>query len=183
MPAGRLAFAVLLAGFALTQSHCRSPRRDSQHRDVTTEKQRPEPGTKPVASAAGLEDALRGGFTPILSVQGLDSAVRKELSNRLEEPMAASGEPYQSTDVVLEELPWRRFVVAGVSTLSPKVWLLCYEHGGVAHHHHLVLFELENGVALVRKAGQWLPGRAQPVTLERVVQALRNDEQQLDNHW
>jgi hypothetical protein len=117
-----------------------------------------------------------------MSVGELDGAVREALADRIE-PMAAAGEPYQATDVVLDDLPWRRFVVAGVSAQSPDIWLLCYEHGGIGHHHHLILFELENGVASVKKAGQWLPGRARPVTLERAVEALRNDEQKLDNHW
>ena len=131
-----------------------------------------------------MEDALRGGFTPVTSIEQLDSAVRKEIARHLHEPIAAAGEPFQATDVMFDEdLPWRRFVLAGVSTLSPKFWLLCYEHGGIALHHHLVLFAIEKGKASVRKAGQWLPGHGRPVTLERAVEALRNDEQQLDNHW
>jgi hypothetical protein len=175
---------MLLACAALTQSACQCSRRDSHRQEVTAEKRQPQQGTsKPVASAVSLEDALRGSFTPVMSAQELDSTVREELGSRIEEPMAAAGEPYQSTDVVFDHLPWRRFVVAGVSTLSPKLWLLCYEHGGIGHHHHLILFELENGAASVRKAGQWLPGRAEPVTLQRAVEALRKDEQRLDNHW
>lgn len=50
------------------------------------------------------------------------------------------------------------------------------------HVRHIALFVVEGGVASARKAGQWLPGRGRPVTLERVVDALRNGEDRFD-HW
>lgn len=173
----RVVFAALLAGFNYQCS-----RTSSRQQEAAPEKPRTHANiSKPASSAVGMEDALRGAFKPVLSAQELDPAVRDELDRRIGEPMAASGEPYQATDVVLDKLPTRRFVVAGVSALSAKFWVLCYEHGGIGHHHHIALFALDDGVASVRKAGQWLPGRARPVTLERVVDALRNDEQQPGN--
>ena len=176
-------FVVLLACCALALNACQSSRRESHLEAGGSEKiSAQNNAAEPVASAVGAEDSLRGTFRPIMSVQELDGAVSEALAGRIA-PMAAAGEPYQATDVGGDELPWRRFVVAGVSAQSPDIWLLCYEHGGIGHHHHLILFELENGIATVKKAGQWLPGRGRAVTLERAVEALRNDEQKLDNHW
>ena len=181
--ASATAVLVLLASFALAQNACQSSRRESQREAGGPEKGLAQDDkAEPVASAVGVEDSLRGAFRPVMSIQELDGAVSEALARRIG-PMAAAGEPYQATDVVLDDLPWRRFVVAGVSAQSPDIWLVCYEHGGIGHHHHLILFELENGVASVKKSGQWLPGRARPVTLERAVEALRNDEQKMDNHW
>jgi len=140
--------------------------------------------SEPATSAATARAPQRGGYTPVTSLEELDPAVRAELARWMPEPMAAAGERYQTTDVVLgDPLPERRFVVAGFSPSDRRFWVLCYAHGGIGHHHHIVLFALQSGQAVVLKAGQWLP-REQPVTLESVVQALRSDEQQFpDDHW
>jgi len=89
----------------------------------------------------------------------------------------------------MNDSPQRRFVAAGVSTLSPKFWVLCYEHGGIGYHYHIAFFAIRDGVASVQRAEQWLGNRGRPVTFELVVEALRADDEPrpgeppLDDHW
>lgn len=171
----------LVAVFALGPTACQPSRRPSPAEPAEAEKRAP-----PIESAPPAIDSAapqHAGYTQVMSIDELDSAVRAELARRIDEPMAAAGEAYQSTDVVLQPLPWRRFVVAGYATSDRRFWVLCYQHGGIGNHHHLAAFALQDGEAVVLKAGQWLPKRGSPVTLERVVQALHDDEQHADNHW
>ena len=56
-------------------------------------------------------------------------------------PVADRGEAFNATDVVgKSDPPTRRFLVAGS---SPSGSFVAYEHGGVGHHYHLVLFGSE----------------------------------------
>ena len=55
--------------------------------------------------------------------------------------IANRGEPFNSTDVIVNDHPARRFVLAGS---AQGIWFILYEHGGVAYHHDLVVFS-KNG--------------------------------------
>jgi hypothetical protein len=138
------------------------------------------------STVGGFDEALRGSFRSITSIRDLDAAVKAEIRRRVGESIADAGAPFQATDVVAEGLPRRRFVVAGMSTATPKYWIVCYEHGGRGHHFHVALFAIANGMASVPRSGQWLPGskeRGRTISLERVVRAIQKDELKDDNHW
>jgi len=53
------------------------------------------------------------------------------------EYIANHGERFNATDVVTEDLPARRLVLAGSAR---GLWFIWYEHGGIAYHHDLVVF-------------------------------------------
>jgi hypothetical protein len=138
------------------------------------------------SAVGGFDDVFRGSFRSIASIRDLEAAVKAEIRLRVSEPIADAGAPFQATDVVADGLPRRRFVVAGVSTATPKYWIVCYEHGGRGHHFHVALFAVANGAASVPKSGLWLPSskeRGRPVTLDRVVKAIQKNELKDDNHW
>ena len=52
-------------------------------------------------------------------------------------PVADRGEPFYAGDVRMGDAPPRRFLAAGT---SPSGSFVAYEHGGVGHHYHLLLF-------------------------------------------
>ncbi len=132
------------------------------------------------------EDALQGPFVARTALHVLDPAVTSELHRRIPEFMADAGEPFEPTDIRTGRLPSRRFLVAGVSTLSSQYWIVCYEHGGRGFHYHIAFFQVVAGKASVLKSGQWLPRmefRDQEVTVARVLEAIQNGEVEYDNHW
>jgi hypothetical protein len=55
--------------------------------------------------------------------------------------IANKGKSFNATDVVMDNAPMRRFVVAGS---APGMWFILYEHGGIGYHHNLVVFS-KNG--------------------------------------
>lgn len=57
--------------------------------------------------------------------------------------IANRGEPFNPTDVVTDNLPARRFILAGS---APGMWFIFYEHGGIAYHQNLIVFS---------RAGHW----------------------------
>ena len=131
-------------------------------------------------------EVLRGSFKTVSSIRALDASVKTELERRVKDPIADAGEPFQSTDLFIANLPRRRFAVAGVSDVSPRFWVACYEHGGLGHHFHVVVFSAADGTAMVVKSGQWLPhadDRRRGISVVRVVVALRKDEVKVDDHW
>lgn len=55
------------------------------------------------------------------------------------EGIAAPGQPYEPTDMIVDpELPSRRMVEWMVTDSQTYFW---YEHGGYSPHHHLVRFD------------------------------------------
>lgn len=51
--------------------------------------------------------------------------------------IANPGEPWSPTDDIVDlSLPRRRLIYAGV---SPLLWFVFYEHGGIGHHSHLLV--------------------------------------------
>ena len=77
-------------------------------------------------------------FTLVNDLQKIDPGVL-ELFHAKVEPadIANRGEPFNSTDVVVENRPARRFVLAGN---APGLWFIWYEHGGIAYHQNLIVF-------------------------------------------
>ena len=51
--------------------------------------------------------------------------------------LAMPGEPFNSTDLVLDDTPQRRVIGYRIEKSSAYLW---YEHGGRGYHHHLVRF-------------------------------------------
>jgi len=185
--------ASLFATVVLLQGACQSPKRSddlASHSkaapSVASSKSEPEPEKAPPHRVTGA-DLMRAPFKPVGSIDDLDPAVRVALKQQLKEPIAGAGEPFEATDVIMNDLPSRRFVTAGVSTLRPWLWLLCYEHGGVGYHYHIAVFGIKDGVASVLKQDQWMPKPGTPVTLQRVAEATlaeaRPGMPQLDGHW
>lgn len=125
-------------------------------------------------------------FHLVATLANVDPAIRAYLTDRIPEIMADVGEPFRATDVITDDRPSRRFVVAGHAPDSPAWWVICYEHGGIGYHYHIALMMLSNGDPVVVKAGQWLPEykkREQSITLDRVLAAIWNHEVKYDNHW
>jgi hypothetical protein len=53
--------------------------------------------------------------------------------------MAFAGEPYNATDVIESELPFRRVISELVTSDIAYIW---YEHGGRGYHQHLVRYNV-----------------------------------------
>lgn len=86
------------------------------------------------------------------------------------EYIANRGEKFNSTDVVTDNLPARRFVMAGSGS---GLWFILYEHGGIAYHHNLVVLS---------KNGNWqiavaLQGTVKgEVNFESLKQAIKSGQ-------
>jgi hypothetical protein len=142
------------------------------------------PGVKLRAPEAQLDER---DFVAIASLRELDPAVRAEVFRRAGgEPMAEVGERFQSTDVVMEKLPSRRFVVGGRERGTGGLWILCYEHGGIAYHYHVGLLRRKGDAFEVVRSGQWVPkpkDMQDSITLEKVLRAVKSNELLDDGHW
>jgi len=142
------------------------------------------PGAVQRAGVAALDEQ---DFIALPSLRELDPEVRAELYRRAGgEPMANAGERFQSTDVVMEKLPSRRFVVGGRERGAGGLWVLCYEHGGIAYHYHVGVLRRSGDAFAVVSAGQWVPKPKDlqgSITLEKVLRAVRNGELLDDGHW
>jgi hypothetical protein len=55
--------------------------------------------------------------------------------------IANIGEPFNATDVIEQELPFRRIIDFLVTSSTAYLW---YEHGGRGYHQHLVKFSTIN---------------------------------------
>jgi hypothetical protein len=109
--------------------------------------------------------------------------VLKEIINRTNgEPIADVGEEFQRTDIKTGDLPKRRFVLGGRSNHAPDFWVVCYEHGGMFYHYHVVALAVEGEEAKVLKAGQWYPEEL-TLKFDQVLAAIRNGEVKDDNHY
>jgi hypothetical protein len=134
--------------------------------------------TAPAARAvdctpANIRRALDEDHPPaLLRVADLPAAVLDEFwrsygaldpDHRIADP----GQRFQETDVVQDELPWRRLIVAAA---SPRAAFLAYEKGGRAKTRHLFAVCLAGGKAV----GSYSALRA-PNTFERsaLSEALR----------
>lgn len=104
----------------------------------------------PAAAWAASEPC---GIAPLTAeftaLDQLPQPVKTLLYYKLRRPvpgMAARGEPFNATDVVSpgNNLPARRLIAAGMRGERGFLW---YEHGGVAHHEHLVLFDAQGSDA------------------------------------
>ena len=55
--------------------------------------------------------------------------------------IADLSEPFNESDSVSEVLPFRRFVMASI---GKDLAVLCYEHGGIGYHRHVVVLRLSH---------------------------------------
>jgi hypothetical protein len=103
------------------------------------------PPMAPEASAFLATD-----YRPIASLTGLPAPLAAALREELHgESIADRGQSFQVGDVRLDPpLPDRRFVAAGV---AGDRWFVAYEHGGLGHHYHLLLYELDPAHARPRR--------------------------------
>ena len=112
-----------------------------------------------LATAAAAEPspevscALAGNDTAsFTSLDAMAPAIGVELGRRM--AVAGAGAPtplmaprdaaWQVTDVVVEPLPGRRFILGG---RTGSRWYVWYESGGVAHLYHLAIFDLPDAAA------------------------------------
>jgi hypothetical protein len=89
------------------------------------------------------KDALAHETYKMVTVPGaLPAEVQTALARHLGQDrlhIAAAGEPFASTDEVMDpSLPGRRLIAAAV---GPKYAVVHYEQGGIAHTRHVVVFE------------------------------------------
>jgi hypothetical protein len=133
-----------------------------------------------------IDKALTNRFVKVETLSGVDPAVATQLRSKVAGPIADRGEPFQATDVITDDRPQRRFVLAGRSDDAGTFWVVCYEHGGIGYHYHVALFQSQAAETRILVAGQWLPEyeeRERPITLKRLVLALKRGEVNYDNHW
>lgn len=91
------------------------------------------PSTNPLARRI-----VSDSFTQVEDLNKVDPDVLAVFHTKVRpEHIANRGERFNPTDVVTENLPARRFVLAGS---APGIWFILYEHGGIAHYHNLVIF-------------------------------------------
>ena len=79
-------------------------------------------------------------------------------SRRIADP----NQPFQATDLVQKELPWRRLIAAAA---SPRAAFVLYEKGGRAKTRHLFLVCLADGAAQGAYSSLRAPTGYDPTTL------------------
>lgn len=84
------------------------------------------------------------------------------------EYIANRGEKFNSTDVVTENLPARRFVLAGNAS---RIWFILYEHGGIAYHHDLVVFSKNGHWQIVAVEQGTIKGEGDFESLKQAIKA------------
>jgi|GEM_PF-5869199 len=134
-----------------------------------------------------LEDILDLEYAPIDSLSGIDPVIYDYLLLNIDEELIAEkGDAFRSTDLIMDDSPSRRFVLAGTAGGEVKFSVVCYEHGGIGYHYHVALFKSENHQLEKIKAGQWLAKDFNNLTqlnLSHLLDALENGEVMFDNHW
>jgi hypothetical protein len=84
---------------------------------------------------------LETRYQPIESLRELPPELAAAFRKHVHEvPVADRGEPFSATDVRNGDAPQRRFLAAGTAASGAFV---AYEHGGIGHHYHLLLFGAE----------------------------------------
>jgi hypothetical protein len=79
-----------------------------------------------------------------VSETAIDARVMTELLRGFEDHrLARSGEHFQRTDLVEEDLPPRKLILAA---RSGNQWLIVYRHYRVDLHYHMILYALEDGL-------------------------------------
>ena len=100
--------------------------------------------TLPGAALAAEPCAIAGLTRQFAAVSEMPQPVKNFFFYKFREPpagIAARNEPFNATDVIMpgEKKPMRRLIDAG---MRDSRWFVWYEHGGLALHEHLMLFEL-----------------------------------------
>lgn len=82
--------------------------------------------------------------------------------------IANRGEPFNSTDVIVNDRPARRFVLAGS---GQGIWFILYEHGGIAYHHDLVIFSKNGHWQIAAVAQGTVKGETDFESLKQAIKA------------
>ena len=110
-------------------------------------------------------------FTLLDDLQKIDPEVLAVFHTKVEPAYIANrGERFNSTDVVTENLPARRFIVAGN---APGVWFILYEHGGIAYHHNLVVISRNRRWQIAAALQGTVKGE---VNFDSLKQAIKNGQ-------
>ena len=110
-------------------------------------------------------------FTLVNDLKNIDPEVLAAFHTKVEPQYIANrGERFNATDVVTENLPARRFVLAGG---APGIWFILYEHGGIAYHHNLVIFSKNEHWKVAAAVQGTVKGEA---NLESLRQAVKDGQ-------
>lgn len=103
-----------------------------------------------------------------MRIEKLPAGVRKLLPVGMANP----NEGFDATDVVSGK-PSRRLIIAGHSS---KCDFVCYEHGGIGYHLHLVIFSNGNeGIHLVFE-GRMLKNAKDAATVADIKSLIRSGD-------
>jgi hypothetical protein len=105
----------------------------------------PGPNLKLGAAPSGPAVPWQGlEFQEVTSLAALPPAIRKVIGADQSgfEGIAEKGHPFNSTDVIVDETPHRRFLVAGH---AGDVWLVALEQGGIGYY--VSVAQISGGVA------------------------------------
>jgi hypothetical protein len=134
-------------------------------------------GNPPRSSVLSL--FVRTTFRRLDRFEQLPEPVRNNLLSHfgkgepgLERTIANPGQPFNAGDAVDMRYPMRRLVFAGA---GDGIWFAYYEHGGLAFHEHLVIYQ--RGSAEPVFAGTFIPShgghyREPPSTIDELKQWL-----------
>ena len=105
---------------------------------------------------------LSAEFKTHLELRDLPPNLYSKLFEILDgQKMANPNERFNATDVVIHaEIPHRRLILAGSSRDLAFVY---YEHGGIGHHEHLLIFRRGSDDAFSLQANLYPNGRPDPM--------------------
>jgi hypothetical protein len=107
-------------------------------------------------------------FTLVDDLKRVDPQVLAALHSKVPaREIANRGQHFNSTDVVANNWPSRRFVLAGS---VPGIWFVLYEHGGIGYHHNLLVFSKDGSWRVVAAVSGFVKGDSFE-SLKRAVQA------------
>jgi len=90
-----------------------------------------------------IDKYVSTNYEIVYRVEEIPESIHKLLLNKFNNKgFANPNEDFNPTDVIWDHnLPQRRLVFAGN---SPDSWFVCYEHGGIGYHCHMIIFSIEN---------------------------------------
>jgi hypothetical protein len=105
--------------------------------------------SKPLSPLGCAQVVVDATGKPTGTFAALPNDIRSYLLARFPDPyglgmagIAERDQPFNSTDVVEHNQPTRRFLLSG---RHGNAFFLAYEHGGIAYHQHLVVFQAHSG--------------------------------------
>ena len=88
-----------------------------------------------------LNEILNENFTVAKSYKTLPGSIRQYLNNLYGKDFKISNKKFNSSDVNKKESTSRSMSYVATS-YSKNSYILSYDHGGKAHHHHTLIFNL-----------------------------------------